>query len=340
MRTLYPHIEPYETGTIDPGDGNLLAYRQYGNPTGKSVICLHGGPGSGCGPGWPRNFDPDRWHIVCLDQRNAGDSLPPASDYATSLANNTTWHLVADIERLRVHLEIERWTIFGRSWGSTLGLVYAERHPDRVSDILLAGVTTTTRQEIDWLYYGVRVLLPEAWQRFRQGAPPWARDDDLVSAYRELLESPVEAIRQHAADDWCTWEDAVMDMGRHIHGQGFFEDPPEYRYGWSRIVTHYFAHQAWLEPNQILRNAGKLAGIPGVLIQGRIDLAGPPITAYRLAQVWPDAELLILPDTGHTSADATMVDAIVSATDRLARAQAGRSATVENLPIEPKEGHA
>jgi proline iminopeptidase len=318
MRTLYPPIEPYDRGMLDIGDGNQLAWRQYGNPTGNPVLCLHGGPGSGCGPGWPRNFDPALYRIVCLDQRNAGESLPPASDYATSLTNNTTWHLVADIERLRRHLEIERWRLFGRSWGSTLGLVYAERHPDRVTEILIAGVTTTTRQEIEWLYHGVRILLPEAWQRFRQSAPPWARDDDLVSAYHELLESPSAAVRQQAADDWCTWEDAVMDMGRNIHGQGFFEETPEYRYGWTRIVTHYFSHLAWLEPHQIVRNAGKLAGIPGILIQGRLDLAGPPISAYKLAQVWPDAELIILPDTGHTSADASLVDAIVSATDSIA----------------------
>lgn len=318
MKTLYPAIEPYDSGLLDTGDGNRLAWRQYGNPAGKPVMCLHGGPGSGCGPGWPRNFDPARYRIVCLDQRNSGASLPPASDYATSLINNTTWHLVADIERLRRHLEIERWMLFGRSWGATLALVYAERHPDRVTEILLAAVTTTTREEIDWLYHGVRVLVPEAWERFRQGAPPWARDDGLVAAYRELLECPAAAVRQQAADDWCAWEDAVMDMGRNIHGQGFFEETPDYRYGWARIVTHYFAHLAWLEPHQILRQASKLAGIPGILIQGRLDLAGPPITAWRLARAWPDAELFILPDTGHTSADASMVDAIVSATDRLA----------------------
>ena len=317
MKTLYPHIEPYDRGMLDTSDGNQLAYRQYGNPAGKPVLCLHGGPGSGCGPGWPRNFDPACYRIICLDQRNSGESLPPSSDYTTSLANNTSWHLVADIERLRRHLEIERWMLFGRSWGSTLALASAERHPESVSEILLAAVTTTTRQEIEWLYYGVRLMVPEAWQKFRQGAPPWAKDDDLVSAYRELLESPSPTVRQQAADDWCAWEDAVMDMGRTIH-DGFDHDPPEFRYGWSRIVTHYFAHRAWLEPHQILRHAGKLAGIPGILIQGRLDLAGPPITAWQLAQAWPDAELIILPNTGHTSADATMVDAIVTATDRLA----------------------
>lgn len=317
MKALHPHIEPYDTGMLDTGDGNQLAYKQYGNPQGKPVLCLHGGPGSGCGPGWPRNFDPARYRIVCLDQRNTGESLPPAADYATSLTNNTTWHLVADIERLRRHLGIERWMLFGRSWGSTLALVYAQRHPDHVTEILLAAVTTTTRQEIEWLYHGVRILVPEAWQKFRQGAPPWASEDDLVSAYRELLESPSAAIRQQAADDWCAWEDAVMDMGRNL-GDGFDQDPPEFRYTFARVVTHYFAHRAWLEPHQILRNAGKLASIPGILIQGRLDLAGPPITAWQLAQVWPDAELIVLPNTGHTSADASMVDAIVTATDRLA----------------------
>lgn len=316
MRTLYPSIEPDDQGMLDTGDGHQLAWRQYGNSAGKPVICLHGGPGSGCGPTWPRYFDPSRYRIVCLDQRNSGQSLPSASDYATSLVNNTTWHLVADLERLRSELEIERWMLFGRSWGSTLALVYAERHPERVSEILLAAVTTTTRQEIEWLYYGVRLLLPEAWQRFRQGAPPWARDDDLVTAYHELLESSSAAIRQQAADDWCVWEDAVMDMGRGIH-IGFETDSPAYRYGWARIVTHYFAHLGWLEPHQILRQAHKLADIPGVLIQGRLDLAGPPITAWNLARAWPTAELLLLPNTGHTSADDALVDAIIAANDRL-----------------------
>ncbi len=316
MQTLYPPIDPYEHGMLATGDGNQLAWRQYGNPEGKPILCLHGGPGSGCGPTWPRYFDPTRYRIVCLDQRNSGQSLPSSSDPATSLLNNTTWHLVADIERLRVQLGIDRWMLFGRSWGSTLALVYAEHHPERVTAILLAGVTTTTRQEIEWLYHGARLLLPEAWSRFRQGAPPWARDDDLVAAYHELLESPAAAVRQQAADDWCAWEDAVMDMDRGIH-QGFDQDPPDYRYGWARIVTHYFAHLAWLEPQQIQRQAHKLASIPGILIQGRLDLAGPPITAWKLARAWPTAELVILPNTGHTSDDASMMDAIVSATDRL-----------------------
>lgn len=317
MNTLYPPIEPYERGLLDTGDGHLLAWRQYGNPSGKPVICLHGGPGSGCGPTWPRYFDPTRYRIVCFDQRNCGQSLPSASDHITSLVNNTTWHLVADIERLRHHLGIERWMLFGRSWGSTLALVYAERHPEQVSEILLAAVTTTTRSEIEWLYYGVRVLLPEAWQLFRQGAPPWARDDDLVVAYRDLLESPSAEVRQQAADDWCIWEDAVMDMGRGIH-IGFETESPEYRYGWARIVTHYFAHLAWLEPQQILRQIRKLTGIPAMLIQGRLDLAGPPITAWNLARVWSGAELILLPNTGHTSEDISLLDAIITATDRLA----------------------
>ena len=316
METLFPPTGPYDDGMLDSGDGHQLAWRQYGNPKGKPVICLHGGPGSGCGPSWPRFFDPTRYRIVCLDQRNSGQSQPPASDYATSLSNNTTWHLVADLERLRIRLGIERWMLFGRSWGSTLALVYAQRHPDRVTEILLAAVTTTTRQEIEWLYYGVRLLLPEAWHAFRQGAPPWARDDDLVAAYHQLLESPSSAVRQQAADDWCAWEDAVMDMGRGIR-IGFETDPPAYRYGWARIVTHYFSHLAWLEPHQILRQVHKLAGIPGILIQGRLDLAGPPITAWNLARAWPNAELILLPNTGHTSDDAPLVEAIIAATNRL-----------------------
>lgn len=324
MRTLYPPMEPSSTGMLSTGDGNELAWRQYGNLSGKPVVCLHGGPGSGCGPNWPRYFDPARYRIVCFDQRNCGQSLPLASDYATSLTNNTTWHLVADIERLRQHLGIERWMVFGRSWGATLGLVYAERHPESVAEILLAAVTTTTRPEIEWLYYGVRNLLPEAWLRFREGAPPWVRDDDLVGAYRELLESPFAAVRQEAADHWCAWEDAVMDMRRGVR-VGFETDTPAYRYGWARIVTHYFDHLAWLEPQQILRQIPRLTAIPGVLIQGGLDLVAPPITAWRLARAWPDATLLILPNVGHTNDDALLIDAVVQATDRLAIAEPNRS---------------
>lgn len=315
MTTLYPEIEPYAHGRLAVGDGNLIYWELCGNPQGKPALVLHGGPGSGCSPRMRRYFDPNAYRIILFDQRNSGRSTPHASDPATDLTFNTTEHLLRDIEQLRQHLAIERWLVLGSSWGSTLGLAYAERHPQHVTEIVLVGVTTTRRSEIHWLYYGVAPLFPAQWARFRAGVPAEERDGDLVEAYYRLLHHPDPALRAKAAEEWCTWEDSLLSAD------------PDYKpermdaaraMAFARIVTHYFRHHAWLEEAQLLRNAHKLAGIPGVMVQGRLDFGGPLVTAWELAQAWPDSELMIIPGAGHTAQDAGMTEAVIAATNRFA----------------------
>lgn len=315
MTTLYPEIEPYDHGMLDVGDGNRIYWESCGNPQGKPALVLHGGPGSGCSKRMRRYFDPNAYRIVLFDQRNCGRSLPHASDPTTDLSTNTTEHLLRDIEQLRQHLGIERWLIFGGSWGSTLGLAYAERHPQRVTEIVLVGVTTTRRSEIQWLYYGVAPLFPAEYAQFRAGVPLAERNGDLVAAYRQLLHHPDPTVRSQAAMNWVTWEDSLVSAD-----PAYRPEPPELNWAiaFARIVTHYFHHGAWLEEEQLLRNADKLAGIPGVMVQGRLDLGGPLVTAWELAQAWPDGELLVIQGAGHTAQDAGMTEAVIAATNRFA----------------------
>ncbi|HEY5751789.1 MAG TPA: prolyl aminopeptidase [Chthoniobacterales bacterium] len=271
MTELYPKIEPYDHGMLDVGDGNFLYWETCGNPNGKPAVVLHGGPGSGCSTEVRRFFDPIAYQIVLFDQRGCGRSTPHASDPRTDLSVNTTEHVIADIECLRQHLGIHRWMVFGGSWGSTLGLAYAERHRQRVTEIVLVGVTTTRRSEIDWLYRGVAPLFPAQWARFRAGAPVAERDGDLVEAYYRLLQDPEPVVRTKAAKDWCEWESALVSVNPDAE-----PEPrrllPEFQMAYARIVTHYFRHNAWLEEGILLRNAGALTGIPGVMVQGRLDL--------------------------------------------------------------------
>jgi len=314
----YPPTEPYAHGMLDVGDGQLLHWETCGNPAGKPAVVLHGGPGSGCTPGSRRLFDPQAYRLVLWDQRGAGRSLPHAGDPATDLSVNTTEHLLGDLERLRRHLRIERWLVYGSSWGSTLGLAYAQRHPERVTELVLAAVTMTRRSDVRWLYHGVGRFFPEEWARFRGGVPASERDGDLVEAYARLLAHHEAGIRQQAAKDWCDWEDAVVSLE-----SGGVPDPryadPRFRMAFARIVTHYFRHGAWLEEGQLLRQAHRLAGLPGVLIHGRLDLGGPLVTAWELARAWPGSDLVVLDRAGHTSSD--LGDRVVAATDRFAGAQ-------------------
>jgi proline iminopeptidase len=261
---------------------------------------VHGGPGSGCTPQHRQYFDPERYRVVVFDQRGCGRSTPHASDPATGMAHNTTGHLLADMELLREHLGIERWLLSGGSWGSTLLLAYAERHPERVSEIVISGVTTTRRSEIDWLYYGVGRFFPKQWERFRDGVPAADRDGDLIAPYARLMESPDPAVRAHAAADWCAWEDAVISMEPNGKPNAYSDQPPDGLLAFVRIAAHYFSHGAWLQEGQLLRDAGRLAGIPGVLLHGRLDLGSPLDTAWALARAWPDAELVVVDDSGHT----------------------------------------
>jgi proline iminopeptidase len=298
MSELYPPIEPYQSGMLEAGDGNLVYWEACGNPDGKPALVVHGGPGSGCTPGHRQYFDPERYRVILFDQRGCGRSRPHASDPATSLRHNTTWHLLADMELLRQHLGVERWLLSGSSWGSTLLLAYAERHPERVSEIVIAAVTTTRRSEIDWLYRGVGRFFPEAWERFRDGVPE--ADGDLVAAYARRMEDPDPKVRKRAAHDWVAWEDAVISLESNGTPGAYSDRPPDALLAFVRIAAHYFSHGAWLEEGALLRDAGRLAGIPGVLIHGRLDLGGPLETAWSLSRAWPDAELVVVEDAGHT----------------------------------------
>jgi proline iminopeptidase len=314
----YPPIEPYEHGMLDVGDGNLVYWETCGNPDGKPALVVHGGPGSGCSITIRSSFDPDRYRAVLFDQRGCGRSTPHASDPATDMSHNTTEHLLADMELLRVRLGIDRWLLYGGSWGSTLILAYAQRHPERVSEIVIPSVTTTRRSEIDWLYRGVGRFFPEAWDRFRAGVPEVDRDGDLVAAYARLMEDPDPGVRYRAAPDWMSWEDAVISAEPNGRPNIFSDRPPDATLAFVRICAHYFSHGAWLEEGALLRDAGRLAGIPGVLVHGRLDMSGPAHTAWELARAWPDAELTVIENSGHTGSDAMRVR-IRAALDGFAR---------------------
>jgi proline iminopeptidase len=317
MTVLYPAIEPYDHGMLDAGDGNRVYWEVCGNPHGKPAVVLHGGPGSGGSTGARRYFDPQAYRIVLFDQRGCGRSMPHASDPCTDLSVNTTAHLLADMERLRQYLGIDQWLLFGASWGSTLGLAYAQRHPHRVTEIVLVGVTTTRRSEIDWLYRGVAPLFPAQWARFREGVPPSERDGDLVEAYFRLLHDPDPAVRTKAAKDWHDWEAALLSVDSEAKPNPQWSRP-EFRMARARIVTHYFRNNAWLEDGMLLRRAGLLANIPGMLIHGRLDLGSPLVTAWELAQAWPKSELVTVNGAGHASTDPGVSEAIIAATDRFA----------------------
>ena len=318
MDPLYPEIAPYAEGMLDAGDGNLVAWETCGNPAGKPAVVLHGGPGSGRSEGMRRYFDPTAYRIVLFDQRGCGRSTPSAASPSTSLATNTTAHLLADIELLRRHLGIERWLVFGGSWGSTLAIAYAERHPERVTELVLAGVATTTPDEVEWLTRGLGRFFPEAWERFVTGAPEGERAGSLAAAYRRLLEDPDPAVREKAARDWCDWEMAIVAVHPNHRPHPRY-GRPEFRYGFARLVTHYFRHAAWLEDGALVREAGRLAGIPGVLIHGRLDLASPLRSAWRIANAWPHSDLVLVDGAGHDQRDPGLAESIVAATDRFAR---------------------
>ncbi|MDJ0460286.1 prolyl aminopeptidase [Streptomyces sp. H27-C3] len=318
MAELYPPIEPYDEGMLDVGDGNLIHWEVSGNPEGKPAAFVHGGPGSGCKPRLRQYFDPERYRIVLFDQRGCGRSTPHASDPATDMSHNTTHHLIRDMEQLREHLGIDRWLLFGGSWGSTLILTYAERHPQQVSEIVICGVTMSRRSEIDWLYRGVARFFPEAWDRFRAGVPETDLDGDLLAAYARLVSDPDPGVRAKATADWCAWEDAVLSLEPHGSANPYGDRPSADRVSLVRIASHYFSHGAWLDEGEILRDADRLAKIPGVLLHGRHDLSSPHGSAWELARAWPAAELVVVDDSGHKGSP-SMRDLELGVLDRFAR---------------------
>ncbi|RXZ66057.1 prolyl aminopeptidase [Pelagerythrobacter rhizovicinus] len=311
-RTLYPPIEPYETGMLEVGDGHTIYWERIGTRGAKPAVFLHGGPGSGCSDTQRRQWDPELYDVLLFDQRGCGRSTPFAS-----LENNTTWDLVADMERLREMCGHEIWQVFGGSWGSTLALSYAQTHPERVSELVLRGIFLSTQAELDWLYiYGASELYPEAWTDFI-GLIPQDERDDVVEAYHRRLTSDDRATKLAAAKAWSTWEGMTVTLlPDPAMLEEFTED--DHAIAIARIENHYFRHKCWLEEGQLLANAHRLRGIPGVIVQGRHDCCTPPAAAWALKQAWPEVDLQIVPDGGHLFTEPGITDGLVRASDRFA----------------------
>ena len=318
LRTLYPPIEPDRFGRLPVGDGQQIFWEVSGNPAGKPVVFLHGGPGGGCSPDHRRFFDPERYRIVLFDQRGCGRSLPHAGDPGADLSTNTTWHLVDDIERLREHLGFDRWQVFGGSWGSTLALAYAQRYPERVTEIVLRGIFTLRESEVRWLYQdGASQIFPEAWDDYL-AAIPVAEHDDLVAAYHQRLFDPDPAVHVPAGVEWTAWEHATVWLRPDPEAIAAAREDTVAAVAFARIENHFFSNRGWLEEGQLLREAGKLRGIPAVIVQGRYDVCTPPRTAWELSKAWPEASFEVIADAGHASSEPGIVDALVRATDRFA----------------------
>ncbi len=320
MPLLYPEIEPYDHGMLDVGDGSRVYWETCGNPGGKPAVVLHGGPGSGCSAWHRRLFDPLAYRIVLFDQRACGRSTPHASALSTDLATNTTQNLVADMDLLRRHLGVDRWLVLGGSWGCTLALAYAESHPDRVTEMILFGVTTGRRKEFDWTFRGgMAVMFPEEWERLRTALPLVKRDGDVVEAYHGLLNDPDPAVRKAAATEWCMWESATPAWPPTTGLSRRFTDP-DFAIAFARLVTHYVRNDGFLEDGSLLRGAPALADIPVILVNGRFDLQAPLSNAWELSRTWPRAALVVVDDAGHAADHPGITQELIRATDRFAKA--------------------
>ena len=316
---MYPPIEPYASGLLDVGDGQQIYWEECGNPAGKPAVFLHGGPGGGCSPADRQLFDPDRYRLVLLDQRGCGRSLPHASDPGADLSANTTWHLVADLERLREARGIERWLVFGGSWGSALALAYAEQHPDRTTELVLRGIFTLRRSELDFYYNGgAGNLFPERYAEFLAPLGGWGFTGDAIARYHELLFDPEPATHAPAATAWSGWELRTITLLEPRPEVVAKFSRPDFALAFARIENHYFVHGGWFAEGQLIADASRLAGIPGVIVQGRYDVATPAVTAYELHRAWPQADLQIIPAAGHAYSEPGITEALVAATDRFA----------------------
>jgi proline iminopeptidase len=321
VRTLYPEIEPYDQGMLDVGDGQRIHWELVGHPHGKPAVFLHGGPGGGLVPDHRRVFDPAAYNVLLFDQRGCGLSTPNAGEHSADLSTNTTGHLVADIERLREMLGVERWLVFGGSWGSTLGLAYAEAHSARVSELILRGIFTVRAQELAWAYEGGSAhLFPDRWEAFLAPIPE-AERDDLIGAYHRRLFGADPEVRAAAAVAWSIWEAALFHLIPRQEPIDLFSRP-EIALAFARIESHYFVNRGFMTEGQLLRDAGRLVDIPGVIVQGRYDMCTPPITAWELHRAWPGAEFIMVPDAGHSAAEPGITHHLVEATDRFARRSA------------------
>jgi len=312
---MYAVTPPHAQGFLDVGDGHEISWEARGNPEGKPAVVLHGGPGAGSTPGSARPFDPERYRVVLLDQRGCGRSRPLASDDDADLRTNTTAHLVADVERLREHLGIDAWLVLGTSWGTTLGLAYAVAHPERVTEVVLGAVTSTTAREVEWITRDMGRLFPEEWDRFVAEVPVAERDGNLAAAYARLLASPDRAVRERAAAAWCRWEDVHVSLVHGFDPWDRYEDPA-FRLRFARLVTHYWANAAFLPDGALLAGVRGLGAIPAVLVHGRQDVSGPVDVAWRLHRAWPGSELVVIEGAGHGGPG--FPEALVAATDRFA----------------------
>ena len=313
LRTYYPEIEPYASGHLDVGGGHSIYWERVGTPGARPAVFLHGGPGGGLSPNQRRVFDPARYDVLLFDQRGCGRSRPFAE-----LDGNTTWDLVADIEKLREHLGIGRWQVFGGSWGSTLALAYAETHPQRVSELVLRGIFLLRRWELEWFYQeGASRLFPDAWQHYIDAIPPVERHD-LISAFHRRLTSDDVQVRLSAARAWAIWEGGTSYLQipadyADTHGDA------EFALAFARIENHYFVNGGFFEEEgQLLRDAHRIKDIPGVIVHGRYDVVCPIQSAFDLHKVWPKAELIVSPGSGHSAFEAENAAALVEATDRFA----------------------
>ncbi|MGH3764173.1 MAG: prolyl aminopeptidase [Pseudonocardiaceae bacterium] len=298
MAERYPAAEPYESGLLEVGDGHTLYWETVGNPAGTPAVYLHGGPGGGSTPGARRNFEPGTYRAVLFDQRGCGRSHPLASDLDGDLSTNTTTHLVGDIERLREHLNIDRWVVVGVSWGVTLALVYAQAHPDRVMAMVLGAVTAGTQREIDWITRDMGRVFPREWEAFVAAVPAAAQGGDLPAAYAQLLADPDPSVREGAARAWCTWEDTHVSLMPGWTPNPRYENPA-FRMVFARLVTHYWSHRCFLADGQVLARMEHLAGIPATMVHGRYDVSGPLDTPWALHRAWPGSRLVVLDDAGH-----------------------------------------
>lgn len=312
LRSVYPEIEPFETGMLDVGDGHQIYWERFGTKGAKPAVFLHGGPGGATGPGNRRLFDPDLYDVLMFDQRGCGKSTPHASIEA-----NTTWHLVADIERLRELMGVETWLVFGGSWGSTLALAYAETHPERVSELVLRGIYTLTKAELDWYYqFGVSEMFPDKWEHFCAPIPDNERHE-MMAAYRRRLTGTDREEQLRCAVAWSSWEGETITLLPNPDYTGRFYEP-DFALAFARIENHFFVHAGWLEEGQLLRDAYKLKDIPGVIIHGRYDMPCPAKYAWALHKAWPKADFHLIEGAGHAYLEPGILDQLIRATDRFA----------------------
>lgn len=312
-RTLYPDVEPYTSGFLAVSPVHTLFYEECGNPKGKPVVILHGGPGGGCNPTMRRTHNPEDYRIILFDQRGCGRSTPHAE-----LEANTTWDLVADIERLRTHLGIDRWQVCGGSWGSCLAIAYGETHPARVTELVMRGIFTLRPRELRWFYQeGTDALYPDAWEKFIAPIPE-AERGDLMAAYYKRLTGDNEDEKLACARAWSVWEGTTLSLYPDPARVERFDDA-RFALAFARIECHYFVNKGYFEPqDQLIQNAHLLNGIPGVIAQGRYDVVTPMFTAWELSKAWETGELHVVPDAGHTATEPGIVDVMVRATDRFA----------------------